>query len=156
MAERYRALVAGAWPISETRTFADFQRARVAVALAPAEPAAVSSQLPVYDLSLGRVQRERLDANLPWSGSEEQPGALFRRGAAQRVKLRFRGDNSYHWFYPKRSWRLKTRRREPLALGRKVHLVNPKGSRSTGGWSPPGSPSGWGSSRRRRSWRWST
>lgn len=85
-----------------------------------------NSQVPVIELSVSESSIDELNSNLPLSGFDEKRATIRVAGGYKKVKIRYRGDNSYHWFYPKRSWRLKFSKSSPLEIGRKLALVNPK------------------------------
>ncbi|MDI7267675.1 MAG: CotH kinase family protein, partial [Myxococcota bacterium] len=65
--------------------------------------------LPTFSLSVGDAELAALASRRP---STEGPGAyvdgfLRRGGETYRVKLRYRGQEPWHWSYPQKSWKLR-------------------------------------------------
>ena len=87
-----------------------------------------NAQVPVINLNLHELLIDELNQNLPLSGFVEKRGTIETAAGYQRINLRYQGDNAYHWFYPKKSWRLETKKTQPLEIGRKLSLINPKDS----------------------------
>lgn len=72
-------------------------------------------------------QLKRLDSDLPYSGREYVPALLrYRDGEIHEVKLKYRGDYSYHWIGEKKSIRVKTKKSRLYEGGRQFNLIVPK------------------------------
>lgn len=116
----------GGWPSMTVPDFVNRQRLRVENAFIGGFRAEENASIPVFGLFVPRNTLERMDHNLPASGFEEQIASLETALGFHKVRVRYRGDNSFHWFFPKRSWRLKTDKDKPLFYGREFDLVNAK------------------------------
>ncbi|MDX2469510.1 MAG: CotH kinase family protein, partial [SAR324 cluster bacterium] len=118
-------------PTSHLELFRFFMRAelirfRVAVT-APLPLTDAESPLMTYHISIKEGDYSKLTANLPKSGKERYYNAYMRVGGGekvQKIKLRFRGDNNFHWFYPQKSLRIKTEKDEIHNLQRSFNLIN--------------------------------
>lgn len=94
-----------------------------------------SSNIPEFRITIPRKSYQQLVSNLPWSSRKDSvkgtlsfehfPIGSAEPGTERKVKLRFRGDNSFHWFYEKKSWRVITKKNERIAGVRKFNLINP-------------------------------
>ena len=72
---------------------------------------------------------KKLDSNLPYSGEEYVEAALmYPDGEVHKVKMRYRGDFSYHWAGKKKSIRIKTRKGRLYKGMRSFNLIIPKTS----------------------------
>lgn len=69
-----------------------------------------------------------LNSNLPLSGLSEKKAFLLSPNGVAKGKLRYRGDNYYHWAYPTKSWRFKTTKKNLYEGRRKVNFIIPKGN----------------------------
>jgi len=67
-----------------------------------------------------------LNHRLPDSGFKYKKGQLVYNEGLYPVKVRYRGDGSYHWGYWKKSWRIKTNRAELFDGMRKFNLIAPR------------------------------
>ena len=88
----------------------------------------VSSESPLdsYYIYIDEYNYNQLISNLPQSGFEEVDGYLkYNDGTMQEIKLRFRGANTWHWYFTQKSWRIKTEKDELINGARKINLVNP-------------------------------
>ncbi len=70
----------------------------------------------------------KLNHNLPQSGTKEQKSYMLNNNILTKGKLRYRGDNFYHWIYPQKSWRFKTSKNNLFNGIRKVNFIIPKGN----------------------------
>ena len=78
-----------------------------------------------YYIYIDSHNYDQLIIDLPQSGFNEVDGYIMYNGKKmQDVKLRFRGDNMWHWYYTKKSWRVKTDKDELIHNSRKLNLVN--------------------------------
>jgi hypothetical protein len=85
------------------------------------------SALEDWFLYLDSAALAQLNSNLPESGKEYVRGFVrVEGGKAIQAKLRYRGDNSWHWFYPQKSWRIKTPEDDLIHRARYINLLNPK------------------------------
>ncbi len=85
-----------------------------------------SSGLRPIQLYISTASRAQLDRRLPDSGFEYKKGQLIYNGGLHPVKVRYRGDSSYHWGYWKKSWRIKTDREVLFEGMRKFNLIAPR------------------------------
>ena len=71
-----------------------------------------------------------LNRDLPTSGcANTYPATLRVDGKTKRVKVRYMGDNQWHWLFPQKSWRVKTKAGEPIRDRAAFNLMNPSASR---------------------------
>lgn len=80
-------------------------------------------ELRTVELFLGDEERTRLDADLPYSGEQNQEGRLRIGGKKYDVRLRYRGDTVVHWGHFKKSFRVTTKKGELVEGMRKFNLV---------------------------------
>lgn len=70
---------------------------------------------------------KKLNSNLPFSGREYVEGKLlYPNGKLYNVKVKYRGDFSYHWSGRKKSIRIKTRKSKLFKGMRAFNLIIPK------------------------------
>lgn len=69
-----------------------------------------------------------LNDNLPQSGTEDENAYMSNNSTLTKGKLRYRGDNFYHWIYPQKSWRFKTSKKDLFHGVRKLNYIIPKGN----------------------------
>ena len=69
-----------------------------------------------------------LNSNLPLSGGNDKESFMLVDNAVIKGRLRYRGDNSYHWKYPRKSWRFKAKKNSLYEGRRKVNFIIPKGN----------------------------
>lgn len=69
-----------------------------------------------------------LNSNLPLSGGLEKRAYMLTDESVTKGKLRYRGDNYYHWAFPNKSWRFKTSKKNLYEGRRKVNFITPKGN----------------------------
>jgi len=67
-----------------------------------------------------------LNSNLPISGGIEKKAYMLTDKSITKGTLRYRGDNYYHWAFPKKSWRFKTSKKNLYEGRRKVNFIIPK------------------------------
>lgn len=84
------------------------------------------SGLDTVHLYLEPAEEQSLNSSLPHSGFSYVKGAMFLDNQVQEVKMRYRGDNVYHWGYWKKSWRVKTKKGSLYKGMRKFNLVAPR------------------------------
>jgi hypothetical protein len=85
-----------------------------------------SRQIAKIELFIHDDDFRKLNSNLPRSGKNYVTAYLKENSTRHRVKVRYRGDNGYHWFYPKRSFKIKTRKDRLLFGTRQITLYNVK------------------------------
>jgi len=91
-------------------------------AFAPAIP---TDGIEEISLLLDRRHLGSLNSNLPDSGrSKYYPAELEIDGRRHRVKARYVGDNHWHWLYPQKSYKIKTRANDPIRDRRSFNLKN--------------------------------
>ncbi len=84
------------------------------------------SGLRTIHLYLKQSDQNKLNQNLPHTGRTYVKAGMAYDGAIQDVKVRYRGDNVYHWGYWKKSWRVKTDKAHLFEGMRKFNLVAPR------------------------------
>lgn len=84
------------------------------------------STLPAINLHLSGSALDSLESDLPASADIYHKGILETDGSFMRINARYRGDNHWHWLYPKKSWRVKTRKSQVLDRERYLNFINPK------------------------------
>ena len=90
---------------------------------------AVNSPLETLYIAIDRNSISALNSNLPISGQENYYRAFMRvglNGKRYSIKIRYRGDNPYHWLYEKKSLRIKTNKNNLYRGHRKFNLINSK------------------------------
>lgn len=92
----------------------------------PGEMDLHNSRIPVYQLFVRKMHLDELNANLPFSGSENVAGNLQIGKTVFPAKVRYRGDNYYHWGAVNKSWRIKLKDDVLLEGINKFNLINPK------------------------------
>jgi hypothetical protein len=86
----------------------------------------LESELRSINLAIPNANIEKLNLNLPHSGSEYVKGAMFYDGKFRKVKFKYRGDTVYHWGYYKKSLRVKTSKNKLFEGMRSFNLVAPR------------------------------
>jgi hypothetical protein len=85
------------------------------------------SPLEDWFITVDPASVAQLDSNLPESGDEYVRGYVqVEEGKTMKVKVRYRGDNAWHWFYPQKSWRINTPDDNLIDRTEKINLLNPK------------------------------
>jgi len=93
-------------------------------ALAPPMP--TDNSLETIKLTIAREDLARLNVDLPESGKTNYYKGTFETADARwNVKLRYLGDNYWHWLYPQKSWKVKSQRNDPIRDRRFIALKNP-------------------------------
>lgn len=81
--------------------------------------------LAKIDLIIDRRHIGNLNRDLPKSGrTVYYPAQIEINGKTHRVKSRYVGDNHWHWLYPQKSFKIKTRARDPIRDRRSFNLKN--------------------------------
>ncbi len=86
-------------------------------------PPVVDDGVEEIRLTIDRRHIGSLNSNLPESGKSKYYRAEIEFGGqTHRVKTRYVGDNHWHWLYPQKSWKIKTRSGDPIR-DRKVFFI---------------------------------
>ncbi|MBN1586148.1 MAG: CotH kinase family protein [Candidatus Omnitrophica bacterium] len=93
-----------------------------------------TTELPVFDLNIKPKALNLLKSEIPSLNSEVlvmpekswAKGQLVIDGEEYQVKVRFRGDNYWHWGKPQKSWRVKFPKDHLYHGIRKLNINNPK------------------------------
>lgn len=94
-------------------------------ATAPQMP--LDDQLPLMQMSIAPESLTELNNELPKSGKEKYHRAYVKYGGESfTLKARYMGDNYWHWLYPQKSWRLKTKKNKLIENRRKINIKNPR------------------------------
>ncbi|MCF8055230.1 MAG: CotH kinase family protein [Desulfocapsa sp.] len=94
-------------------------------ATAPEMP--VDDRLPLMQMSIAPESLTELNDDLPRSAKEKYHRAYVKYGGNSfTVKARYMGDNYWHWLYPQKSWRLKTKKNKLIDNRRKINIKNPR------------------------------
>ena len=67
-----------------------------------------TTDLPRINLFVPESNLAQLESHMPQSGFDYVQGGMLINGALKKVKIRYRGDYSYHWGWDKKSIRVKT------------------------------------------------
>lgn len=87
---------------------------------------ALASGVETLELTIDRGHVGSLNSDLPESGkSTYYPAVLTIDGVRHRVKTRYMGDNHWHWLYPQKSWKVKTKKGDPIRDRRAFNVKNP-------------------------------
>lgn len=110
--------------VEQWRYFArDQYRKDLCALLAPAMPA--DDGLETFSLSVTHDSLASLNADLPKSGSAADHPALLEAGDDKMlVMARYMGENHWHWLFPQKSWRIKTKAGNPFRDRRAFNLRN--------------------------------
>lgn len=91
-------------------------------AFAPVVP---DDGIETIHLTIDRRHIGSLNSDLPQSGKTKfYPATIEIDGRSHRVKTRYVGDNHWHWLYPQKSWKIKTRSTDPIRNRRSFNLKN--------------------------------
>lgn len=89
-------------------------------------PKLVADDLEFIELMIDGGHLGELNRDLPESGRTTFfPAVLNIGGRSERVKTRYMGDNHWHWLYPQKSWKVKTKAGNPIRNRRLFNLKNP-------------------------------
>ncbi len=85
-----------------------------------------NSPLKTFRITLNPKDLKKLNSNLPKSGKKFIDAYLKISDAKKiyKIKLRYRGDNNFHWLYPQKSLRIKLRN-SLYDMQREFNLINP-------------------------------
>lgn len=83
-------------------------------------------EIPLYQLYIKQSDIDKLNENLPYSGFEFVSGNVDINNNIYETKVRYRGDNIYHWGNIKNSWRIKLKDKELYESSNKLNFINQK------------------------------
>jgi len=86
------------------------------------------SPLKTFHITVKQDALDSLNENLPTSGKNHFVDAYMKVSddkKIRKVKLRYRGDNNYHWLYKQKSLRIKLAKNDTYNLEKKFNLMNP-------------------------------
>ena len=87
------------------------------------------SPLKTFRFSVDQKDINKLNANLPQSGKEDYIQAYLKISDEptniRKIKLRYRGDNNFHWLYPQKSLRIKLDKNDIYNMEKTFNLINP-------------------------------
>ena len=87
----------------------------------------LDSELPLVQMSVSAENLAELNRDLPASGKSTYFRAYLKWGdETHTVKARYVGDNHWHWLYPQKSWKIKTKRSQLINGSRLINLKNPR------------------------------
>jgi len=85
------------------------------------------NQLPTMQMSIAPEDLGELNSDLPKSGKANYYKAFLKyKGESYTTKVRYMGDNYWHWLYPQKSWRIKTKKNKLIEDRRKINIKNPR------------------------------
>jgi hypothetical protein len=88
-----------------------------------------SSKLKTFRFTIDPKDIKSLNINLPESGRDHYVNAYMQVSdhpkKIQKVSLRYRGDNNFHWLYPQKSLRIKLSSKDTYNMEKKFNLINP-------------------------------
>ena len=85
------------------------------------------SDLEEFHISIKREYLKKLNSDLPQSGKKESYRAYLKVGESSevaKIKLRYRGEGNYHWYYKQKSLRIKMPKNNLYKMERKFNLIN--------------------------------
>jgi hypothetical protein len=86
------------------------------------------SALKTFRISIKKEDLNTLNINLPESGKDHYIDAMLKVSddtKIKKVKLRYRGDNNFHWLYTQKSLRIKFSDKDTYNMEKKLNLINP-------------------------------
>ena len=79
-----------------------------------------------FNIFIPQRSLNELNQDLPDSGFEFKRGfLLYPDGRLNRIRLRYRGDHVYHWLFPRKSYRIKSRKQRLYQGFRTFNLITP-------------------------------
>ncbi len=86
-----------------------------------------NDNVPVFQIAIAPESLSELNSNLPKSGKTTYYTAYIKyKNISYRVNLRYVGDNNWHWLYPKKSFKIKTRRTKFIEGQRRINIKIPR------------------------------
>jgi len=124
---RYNSLPAKVSIVKTGRDTFQRLRRRVELALTPGYIAQRNRKLEKVNIFIPESHIAKLNQRLPHSGMEYVKGSIFVDGEIKKMSARYRGDTYVHWGPPKRSLRIKTKKKYLYRGMRRFNLLAPKG-----------------------------
>ncbi|MCB1646448.1 MAG: CotH kinase family protein [Pseudomonadales bacterium] len=87
-----------------------------------------ATRLPEVSLFVAEADIKKLNRDLPASGKDYVDAAILDDNKVRKISTRYRGDFHMHWAFPKKSWRIKTKKKRLYNGLRKFNLIIPKTS----------------------------
>jgi len=88
-----------------------------------------ASKLKTFRFTIDPKDIDSLNINLPESGKDHYVDAYMQVSdnpkKIRKIKLRYRGDNNFHWLYPQKSLRIKLSKQDTYNMEKKFNLINP-------------------------------
>ena len=87
----------------------------------------LNDAVPTFQISIAPENLNKLNSDLPVSGKSQYYKAYVQHDEkSYTVKARYMGDNYWHWLYPQKSWRIKTKKSKLIENRRKINIKNPR------------------------------
>ena len=86
------------------------------------------SPLLTFKITVKQKDLDSLNKDLPKSGKDHYIDAYLKTSMdkkIRKVKLKYRGDNNFHWLYPQKSFRIKLAKKDIFNMELKFNLINP-------------------------------
>lgn len=114
------------WVVGEIKAAAgDIMTAGWSVLTTPHPGQKDLESLPALKLYVPQSALARLNKDLPDSGRQYVKAELAAGGRTYRAKVKYRGDNMYHWGTVQKSWRVKLKKGRFYDGMRSFNLINP-------------------------------
>lgn len=88
----------------------------------------IDEEIDEVSIYIDKEKVAELDSDLPQSGREYKKAKMVFGDEEYNIKLRYRGDNYYHWLFEKKSLKIKLKKDEKIWNHRVLQLTNIKGS----------------------------
>lgn len=86
-----------------------------------------NDNLDIFQIAIDPESLSELNSNLPKSGKTKYHTAYIKyKNRSYKVKLRYVGDNNWHWLYPKKSFKIKTKRTKLIEGQRRINIKIPR------------------------------
>ncbi len=86
------------------------------------------SPLKTFHITVKQKDIDSLNSNLPTSGKDNYIDGYLKISddeKIKKIKLRYRGDNNFHWLYNQKSLRIKFSKNNIYNMEKKLNLINP-------------------------------
>jgi len=106
----------------------EFQRLvrKVQLSMMPT-PRSQTAGVPAIHLFVAEASKKSLEEHLPQSGREYVEAHLMHPdGAIRKASIKYRGDFHWHWAFPKKSMRVKTKKSKLYRGMRQINFIAPK------------------------------
>lgn len=88
----------------------------------------VESPLKTFRITVKQKDLNTLNSDLPTSGKDHYIDGYLKvsdDSKIKKIKLRYRGDNNFHWLYAQKSLKIKFLAKDIYNMERKINLINP-------------------------------